>query len=303
MPTSASLFPERRKFIAIVNPISGRRSMLPRVQEVREILQQRGASMEIAVTRGPEDATRIAAQVDSQADALLVAGGDGTACEVFNGLAGRKLPVAVFSSGTENLLARELRMPRAPRAIAHVLQHDLPREIDVGLLNGKRFMVVAGIGFDAECVARMNQLRRGHITHGDYFWPIWRTLWGHRFPYLEVETDGERVFEGRGLVLIGNMSRYSVGLRPLMRARPNDGLLDVIVLPCRGKLELLFAAQNVFRRRHLGQRGVVYRQCREFRVTSPDGAMMEQDGEFAGALPAVGSVLPGSASLLGATRE
>jgi len=272
--------------------------MLPRVREVRNLLRVRNASLEIAVTTGPGDATQIASQIDDKADAVLVAGGDGTVCEVLNGLNGRLMPMTVFSSGTENLLARELQLPRDPIGIANLLLYGAPQKLDMGTLNDKRFLVVAGIGFDAECVARMTQMRRGHITHGDYFWPIWRTYWGHRFPVLRVEADGKTVFEERGIVLIGNMSRYSIGLRPLLLAKPDDGLLDVVALPCSGKREMLLRAFDVLRSKHLKRRGVVYQQCRKFRITSLEHVMMERDGEFAGCLPAVGQVIPGSANVL-----
>lgn len=208
------------------------------------------------------------------------------------------MPMLILRTGTENLLARELGMPTDPEQVTDTLLRGEPYAADVGVINGQRFLAVAGIGFDAECVVRMNPTRRGHITHGDYFWPIWRTFWEYQYPVLRVEVDGARIFEGRGFVLIGNIARYSAGLRMLIKARNDDGLLDVGVFPCASRRAMFGHACRAFMRRHVGRGGMLYRQCRRTRISSDEAVPIEVDGELGGYLPAECSVQSGAITFL-----
>jgi YegS/Rv2252/BmrU family lipid kinase len=289
---------ERRRFAAIVNPISGRRNMLPRVRTIARAVERLGGRLDVLVTQWPRHATQLAAQLGDEVEAVLVVGGDGTVGEVVNGLAGGRVPMLILRTGTENLLARELGMPTDPEQVTDTLLRGEQFATDVGVINEHRFLAVAGIGFDAECVARMNPSRRGHITHGDYFWPIWRTYWEYRYPILSVDADGERIFDGRGFVLIGNIARYSAGLRMLMKARNDDGLLDLGVFPCESRRKMFGHAFRAFLRRHVGRGGMIYRQCRTVRVSSEEKVPIEVDGELGGCLPAECSVRPGAVSFL-----
>lgn len=292
------LMAERRRFAAIVNPISGCQDMLPRVRTIVRAVERLGGRLDVLVTQGPRHATQLASELGGEVEAVLVVGGDGTVGEVLNGLAGSRVPMLILRTGTENLLARELGMPTDPEQVTDTLLRGEPYAADVGVINGQRFLAVAGIGFDAECVVRMNPTRRGHITHGDYFWPIWRTFWEYRYPVLRVEVDGVRIFEGRGFVLIGNIARYSAGLRMLMKARNDDGLLDVGVFPCASRGAMFGHACRAFIRRHVGRGGMLYRQCRTTRISSDEAVPIEVDGELGGHLPAECSVQPGAVSFL-----
>ncbi len=287
-----------RRIAAIVNPISGRASAIPLVRQIGRTVSDHGGHFEWTATTEPGHATMLASRLDSEVDALLIVGGDGTVSEVVSGLAGKNIPCVILPTGLENLLARALNMPCDADRAAETLLHGRPFHIDVGQINGRRFLAIAGIGFDAECVLRMKQIRSGHVSHLSYFWPIWRTYWTHRFPTLQVEIDGSPVFEERGLVLIGNVRRYSLGLHIHANARYDDGLLDVCAFPCSARRTLVKHTWRVFRRWHIGRGGVVYRHCRHIRITSPDTVPIEADGEFAGALPAECTILPRAAQFL-----
>lgn len=296
--TAATSEARRRRFVAIINPISGRRDMRPVVKLVGQTLAHYDAELEIIATDGPGRATAIATGLGTDVDAVLIVGGDGTVCEVINGLTRNPKPFVILRTGTENLLARELNMPTEPNEIARALLVGQPRPLDLGVMNDRRFVAVTGIGFDAECVKRMSHIRQGHITHGDYFWPIWRTLWAHRFPHLCIAADEQVIFEGRGFALIGMIARYSAGMRILARARPDDGLLDLCIFPCASRTQILMHALRVFARRHLTTPGLQYVQCRTVAVSSPDAVDVEIDGEYAGTLPVRCSVQPGAATYL-----
>ena len=295
--------PARHVIAAIVNPVAGRRTMLPRVQRIQKLLRLRGATLDILLTQAPGDAQRLAEGIGSEVEALLVAGGDGTAGEVVNGLGPAAPPLLLFRAGTENLAAREFGMPVDPAEVVETLLDSPAIRCDLGEINGRRFLAIAGIGFDAECVMRMSRVRRGHITHADYFWPLWRAFWAYGFPALRFEADGQVIFDGRGLAIIGNISRYSVGMQLLPDAQFDDGLLNLGVFPCSTRIGLVRHSVSALLAGKGGERRAPSWRFRELRVTSCDAVPIEIDGEFGGRLPATCRVLPNRIRLLAGARR
>ena len=286
--------------LAIINPVSGRCNLAGKVQEVVRHVCRAGQSMSVRLTRSAGHAAEIARQADSDVQAILVVGGDGTVREIINGqlAAGRNIPMCLLRTGTENLVAKHFAQPTQPAEVARTLLEGRQAPCDVGEINGRNFMLVSGVGFDAEVVRRLSRQRRGHITHLSYFWPIWRTFWAHRYPKLQVRADGDLVFDGRGLAFVGLMPRFAVGLRILKRARTDDGMLDLCVMPCQSQLRLLGHAAGTLVRIHDRLAGVIYRKCLEVQIDGDPSVPLEVDGDEAGSLPARYRVLPSAATLL-----
>jgi len=288
------------KFLAIVNPVSGSRRATGMLREVVTRLGRAGHAMTVCVTRAAGDAEREAGTAPSDTDAILAVGGDGTVREVVDGLvaAGRRVPVGILATGTENLLARDLGMPEDPAGLVRMLLGARSVACDVGVVNGRHFLAVCGVGFDAEVVDRLANGRRGHITHMDYFWPVWRTFWEHRFPRVRVRADGREVFAGQGLVFVGVIARYSAGLRICRRAKRDDGMLDLCIYPCTGRGTLLGHAVSTLLRRHDRNGRTIYLKCREVQVEGNPSVPVEMDGDPGGRLPVEVRVLPGAAGFL-----
>lgn len=252
-------------------------------------------------TCGPDDAPRLAGEAcRAGAGLIVVSGGDGTVGGVLSGLPSNPPPILVAPAGTENVLARCLGLRANVVALWEAFRRWQVVEIDLAQCNGRRFMIVLGAGFDGEVVRRLVEGRRGNISYRSYVGPIWRTLREFTHPHLTVEADGERVFDDRGLVILGHLPRYALGLRILSRANWRDGLLDVVALPCRGTMDLIAHSLRTLVGRHLTAPGVVYRQARQVRISSPVPVPYQMDGEFGGWLPVGIDVLPNRARFLAA---
>ena len=85
-------------------------------------------------------------------DAVVAAGGDGTVHDAAEGLVGHPTPLGIIPMGTGNVFARELNLPRSPDGLARTLLDGNARAIPVGKVNGRPFLFVVGVGFDAEAV-------------------------------------------------------------------------------------------------------------------------------------------------------
>lgn len=264
----------------IVNPRSGYGGRKYMLSYFRTELRRAGYGITEYVTRAPLDATDYARSIRDEAAAVAVWGGDGTVHEVAAGLAGSSAPMLICPAGTENLLAKELRMPSDPRRLVEVLRDEQIGEFDVGTVNDQSFLMIIGVGFDGEVVRRLSAGRTGHISHLSYFWPVWRTFWEHRFPRLRVVADDEEIFNDRGLVFVGNISRYAVGLRICRDAMFDDGLLDLVVFSCREHTALVLHAAWTLLRRHPLKGNVMYRRVRRVQIDSDTPEPSQVDGDI-----------------------
>jgi len=139
--------------------------------------------------------------------------------------------------------------------------------------------------FDGTVVKIVTEKRRGHINHWDYFWPLWQTFWGHQFPFFS-----------RG-GWSAHLRRAGNGLRrqyfPLRRwpataalCDYGDGLLDLCIYKCSGRVHLLKHALCTIVKRHADRHDVIYKKCTRIRVSSSSRWVnTEMDGDPGPPLP------------------
>lgn len=274
-----------RPIHVIVNPHSGYGGQGLVLADVKAALRRAELDLVEYTTRAPEDATRYAREVADHAAAAIVWGGDGTVNEVVNGLAGTGVPILACPAGTENLLAKELRISSDPRKVVETIRNGRLVDCDVGRINGRNFLLIIGVGFDGEVVRRLSAVRTGHISHLSYFWPIWRTFWEHDFPRMRIVADEKGIFDDYGLAFIGNISRYSVGLRICRDALYDDGLLDLVVFSCREQTALMLHAAWTLLRRHPLKGSVTYCRAKRLRIETDQPVPSQVDGDVGPSTP------------------
>jgi YegS/Rv2252/BmrU family lipid kinase len=279
----------------IVNPKAGATSSRLVGRQFEEYLVKKGFEVKIKLTTSLEDACESAtdAAVDYDCATVVVVGGDGTVREVAHGLEGSDKPLLIVPCGTENLLANELGFDERLKTIIRTFDAGYIRPLDLGSANGKCFTSVAGFGFDGQVVKRVSQQRKGYIDYFDYFWPLWRTFWNYKFDAMKIEVDSEEIFEGRGLVFVGNISRYALGIQILHYADPSDGLLDVCIYKCASKVHLLKHSLMTVLKQHAYSTDVIYRQGKNITVSSKATDIeTEIDGDPGPPLPMQIKVIP-----------
>jgi YegS/Rv2252/BmrU family lipid kinase len=285
----------------IVNPKSGPGGSKLIGRQFASYLTDKGFEVRVNLTTSLDHACGLAteAAVDYHCAAVVAAGGDGTVREIAHGLEGSDKPLLIVPCGTENLLANELGFDEKLKTIVDTFEAGFIRPLDLGSANDKRFTSIAGFGFDGRVVRRISMQRTGHICHWDYFWPIWREFWSYRFEPLRVSVDGEQLFEGPGLVFVGNISRYAVGLQILHDADFSDGLLDICVYKCASQVHLLKHALMTIVKQHTYGSDVIYRQGKTVQVLSEvNDVPTEIDGDPGPALPIEIKVIPHAVNCL-----
>jgi diacylglycerol kinase (ATP) len=164
-------------------------------------------------------------------------GGDGTVQRCADVLAGTSVTLAILPAGTANLLAHNLGVPTDLAECVEVGLHGRRRQIDVGVVNGERFVVMAGTGFDALMIRDADRGLKDKVGRLAYIWTGARHLDLPR-TQVRIRVDGERWFKGAAsCVLFGNVSSVLGGVTAFDDARPDDGLLDVGVVTAEGPVE------------------------------------------------------------------
>ena len=286
----------------IVNPKSGASSSKLTGRQFEQYLVKKGFEVRVSLTTSLDNACELAtdAAVDYDCAMVVVVGGDGTVREVAHGLEGSDKPLLVVPCGTENLLANELGFDEKLKTITRTFEAGYIRSLDLGSANGKCFTSIAGFGFDGQVVKWVSEQRKGrHIDYFDYVWPIWRTFWTYKFGAMKVEVEGEEIFNGRGLVFVGNISRYAMGLQVLHYADFGDGLLDVCIYKCASRIRLLKHSVMTVLKQHATSGDVVYRQGKNFTVSSNISDIeTEIDGDPGPDLPVQIKVIPHAVNVM-----
>src|SRR5690606_39084287 len=99
---------EIRHIRMIINPVAGACQQAGALGQLLKQLRATGLSVEALATTAAGDARRLAGEAPGRADAVIAVGGDGTVCEVANGLSGSEVPLVIWPTGTENLVAKSL---------------------------------------------------------------------------------------------------------------------------------------------------------------------------------------------------
>jgi len=285
----------------IVNPKSGASSSKLTGRKFEQYLVKKGFDVRASLTASLEDACELAtdAAVDFDCAMVVVVGGDGTVREVAHGLEGSDKPLLIVPCGTENLLANELGFDEKLKTILRTFEAGYIRPLDLGSANGKCFTSIVGFGFDGQVVKRVSERRDGHIDYFDYVSPIWRTFWTYKFAPMKVEVEDEEIFDGRGLVFVGNISRYAMGLQVLHHADFGDGLLDVCIYKCASRVHLVKHSLMTVLKQHATSGDVVYRQGKNFIVSSQVSDIeTEIDGDPGPALPIQIKVIPQAVNVM-----
>ena len=287
--------PEDGYIAYIINPKSGASSGKIMVSQFKEYLSAHGFDVRTYFTQSLPHAGELAtrAAVDYNCAMVVAAGGDGTIREVAHGLEGSDKTMLIIPGGTENLLANELGLDERTKTLIKAFEAGSVKSLDLGSANGRCFTSIAGFGFDGEVIKRVNDQRKGHINHLDYFWPLWQAFWEHKFPDLKVVIDGENIFQGQAMVFVGNISRYAIGLKILKNADFSDQMLDVCIYKCINRPTLVKHSLMTVLKMHAERNSVIYRQGKIIEVSSTSPNVQTQlDGDPGPKLPVKIEIIP-----------
>jgi diacylglycerol kinase (ATP) len=229
---------------------------------------------------------------------LVVVGGDGLVRIAVDAVAGRGVVLGIVPQGTGNDFARALGLldgdlgDHVHRALAEPVAVDAMRT-DHGWVAS-----VATSGFSGDVTARANGLR---WPQGQQRYTVATLLQMPRLRRLHarITVDGVVHEADNTMLSIGNTAYFGGGMRICPDARPDDGLLHVVVIGPVGKGTFLRVFPRVFGGGHVRHPAVATYTGRTVRVEGED-CQMWADGDLLGPLPVTCEVVPGALRVAGA---
>jgi diacylglycerol kinase (ATP) len=241
----------------------------------------------------------------SEADAILVFGGDGTIHRHLPRLMQLQLPVLVVPCGSGNDFARALHLPNKKKSLAAWKEfysggHNA-RSIDLGIITplsvAERhvpastlhyFCCVGGVGLDTEVARRANQLPRWLRGHGGYVLSLPSALFKFaplpmKLSLASAENPETMVARSEAPIVLAafaNAPVYGGGMRIAPLAQLDDGQLDVCIVADINKFKLFCLFPTVYFGRHLGRGEVEYLQTSRLTIETEKPIGVYADGEY-----------------------
>jgi YegS/Rv2252/BmrU family lipid kinase len=288
--------------LLLVNPSAGAGRAGKLLPEAERALGALGISHRTVITRGIEHGREEARRAAGDGEIVVVMSGDGLIGQVGGELAGTGATMGMIPGGRGNDLARVLAIPTEVEEAAALLAEGTTRQIDVGEVNGQRFLCIASCGFDSDANRIANDAKwiKGNLV---YLYAALRALAQWKPATFEVILDGERrSFTGYSLA-VANSSAYGGGMFIAPEAKLDDGQLDVVWTGQVGKLHFLANLPKVFKGTHVENDEVTMLRAGEVRIEADRPFAIYADGDHLADLPATVRVLPRALRIVAPAEE
>jgi YegS/Rv2252/BmrU family lipid kinase len=204
----------------IVNPISGYGNKTGVVSRLKK------QDCRVVYTEYAGHAEKLAREAEE--DIVVAVGGDGTVNEVARGLIGTRKKLGIIPRGSGDGLALHLGLSHDLNRSLRTIEAGKTRYLDAGVVNGRYFFSVCGVGLDAIVSERFAKSgRRGLPSYIDQAILTWKD---HEAQHFVLTVDGKVIEHDAVMVTIGNSDRWGHGARVTPLADSSDGILDITVV-------------------------------------------------------------------------
>ncbi len=238
------------KLLFIINPIAGGGKAKNLISLIEDKMNEDNREYEIIQTTKPKEATTIVQS--SPINKVIAVGGDGTVNEVAKGIIKRGWGhLGIIPGGTGNDMCKSLGLSMDPNLALQTILNGNIKEMDIGLANGRCFLNISSVGFDAEVVRNTDKIKTRIPGKTAYILGVLVTLFTYRVKDTYLEIDGEEIHRNMLLIAVGNGQYYGGGMKILPDAKIDDGYLHLCLVKDINNLKLLFLFPSIFKGNHL----------------------------------------------------
>ena len=219
----------KKKIRFIINPKSGVGKQKKIESLIASCINSTLFDYEICYTEAKSHATDLSREAAGlHYDAVVAVGGDGTINEVAQGLLNTDTALGIVPAGSGNGLARYLKIPINPGKALEIINDFAIKKIDTGNINGRLFVSIAGVGFDAYVAERFSKSKnRG-------FWAYARICITEYIKYhprkFEIQVNGKVLNKKAFMLSFANSNQFGFNARIAPTAIIDDGYLDLCIV-------------------------------------------------------------------------
>ncbi len=274
----------------IVNPLAGS----GRGAKVREIitpvLKENNVNYEIYETEYAGHAVKLSSELSLKEDceAIVAAGGDGTFCEVLNGL-NCSVPLGLIPCGTGNDFATGMGVSTDVLTALDAVINGVPLPVDFMSVGDDRCLNVAGIGFDTDVLINEKKFRKVFKGKSSYYVSLFLTLLFMKFKKIKLRIDDVKDIETDFFLFAAANGKFFGGGMPLAPyAEMDDGFINAILVRKLPRLAIPKTLIMFLKGKLQEQKKYVeVFKCRRIECAVDGSSEMEIDGEIKRILPAV----------------
>ena len=279
--------------LVVYNPMAGQRDRSSEVRAAAGRLASAGWKVDLVSSTSARELEKAARDaVLAGMDMVVAAGGDGTLNLAVQSLANQRTVLGVLPVGTTNVWARELGIPSDPKRAADLLLKGEVARTDLGMANGRYFLFVAGVGFDASVTRAVGARAKRRLGMLAYVVAAGVEALKLRGVEATLSADGLLSRERVLMVVASNIRLYGGVLHMAPQAFADDGLLDVWVFRGRGILAGAVHTASVLLGRHGRDPGARFYRCSNLSISARGSLPVQLDGDYVGTTPVTVRVVP-----------
>lgn len=276
------------KHIFVVNPAAGQgknRAMDFVKPRIEEVCRKYSLDYEIYPTAGRGDGIRFVKERAQSGEELrfYACGGDGTLYEVVNGACGfGNVEVAVVPLGSGNDFVRYFGTKEDFLKLEDQI-NGIPVALDLIKCGNEIAINQCSMGMDAEVCAKQGTFKKYPLVTGEgayYLGCLYAIAKKIRNRFTITIDDNEPMTLDALFCFIGNASYYGGGFRAAPLAKPDDGLLDVVVVESvKSRAQLLKMLGPYKKGEHLDWKITHFTRGKKIKVHAAESAAVNVDGE------------------------
>lgn len=261
--------------------------------EIVQRLGQQGVTADLLSVPNGDLAAAVQKAITAGYDAIIAGGGDGTLSIIAHQLAATPIKLGILPLGTANDFARSLSIPHDLDQACAVIAAGHTVRVDVGVVNGRRFLNVASIGLPAKVSAAITPQLKKRLGVLAYPVAAVQALTRQRPFGAKLTVDG-RVRRVRWVMqlAVGSGRHYGGGMTLTDIAQPTDGHLHVHVITARNLGALLWTLRHLRSGRYAPDHNALRFSAHHVRVETRRRHRVNADGELVGHTPLDVTVLP-----------
>lgn len=220
----------QKKFLFVLNPISGGSDKADMQDVVKDYANAEGITLIEYETTGEDDEAKILKLYkEHNPDRILVAGGDGTIKMVAEAVEHTDAVIGVLPAGSANGLSVDLNLPKDFTEVLKIAFHGKVMEMDLVCINDKKSLHLSDIGVNAELIKNYeNSNIRGKLG---YAIQAVNTLTDMAPPFhVRIEADDKVIESEARMVVIANTQRYGTGVTINPYGIMDDGKFEIVIL-------------------------------------------------------------------------